>query len=191
VQQKQLGIIPTDKQLQDKGRIIIYNDEDPWNQTAADNPQWLECLRQQHGIALQPVAEPPKLEEVPMFPPYAVRGGLKERAKLCRSAHVASGAFTPGLVTIPVETAHAPNPAMDFEFDQLDFDNLDLSLMDDVEMEASDPLLALDIEGQMLQDQLIPAFDPFYMQQNQIMDGNLMSEHDLRQLSGYTAGFQQ
>jgi len=125
------------------------------------------------------------------LPPYAVRGGLKERAKLCRSAHVASGTFTSDLVTIPAETAHAPNPAMDFEFDQLDFDNLDLGLMDDVEMEASDPLLALDMEGQMLQDQLMPAFDSFDMQQNQTMDGNLMTEHDLHQLSGYMAGFQQ
>jgi hypothetical protein len=191
VQQKQLGIIPTDKQLQDKGRMIIYNDEDPWNQTAADNPQWLECLRQQHGIATQPVAEPPKLEEVPMLPPYAVRGGLKERAKSCRSTHVAGGTFTSDLVTAPTEIAHAPIPAMDFEFDQLDFDNLDLGLMDDVEMEASDPLLAFDMEGQMLQDQLMPAFDSFDMQQNQTMDGNLMSEHDLHQLSGYMAGFQQ
>ena len=191
VQQKHLGIIPTDRQLQDKGRMIIYNDEDPWNQTAADNPQWLECLRQQHGIALQPVAEPPKLEEVPMLPPYAVRGGLKERAKLYRSTRVASGTFSSDLVTIPAETAHAPNPVMDFEFDQLDFDNLDLGLMDDVEMEASGPLLALDMEVQMLQDQLIPAFDSFDMQQNQTMIGSLMSEHDLHQLSGYMAGFQQ
>jgi hypothetical protein len=137
------------------------------------------------------VAEPPKLEEVPMLPPYAVRGGLKERAKLSRSTRVASGTFTPDVATIPAETAHAPNPAMDFEFDQLDFDNLDLGLADDMEIEAPDPLLALGIEGQMLQDQLMPAFGSFDMQQNQTMDGNLMSEHDLRQLSGYMAGFQQ
>jgi hypothetical protein len=190
-QQKQLGIIPTDKELQDKGRMIIYNDEDPWNQTAADNPQWLECLRQQHGIAQQPVADPPKLEEVPMLPPYAVRGGLKEGVKVRHSTCATSGTFTPDLGTIPTETAHVPDPAMDFEFDQLDLDNLDLGLMDDVEMEASGPLLALDIDGQMLQDSLIPAFGSFDMQQNQAMEGNVMSEHDLRQLSGYMAGFQQ
>jgi hypothetical protein len=191
LQQKQLGIIPTDKQLQDKGRMIIYNDEDPWNQTAADNPQWLDCLRQQHGIALQPASEAPKLEELPMMPPYAVRGGLKQgRASLGGSIRPASGTFAPDLATIPTYTAHAPNPVMDFEFDQLDFGNLDLGLIDDVGMEAAAPLQGLDMAGQISPEQLMPSFEPFDMQQNHTLNGSMMSEHDLQQLSGYMAGFQ-
>lgn len=192
VKQKQLGIIPTDKEIQDKGRMIIYNDEDPWNQTAADNPQWLECLKQQHGISLQPAAEAPKLEELPMMPPYAVRGGLKQgRAGSGRSARPGSGSFTPDLATIPTYTAHAPNPAMDLEFDQLDFGNLDLGLMDDVEVEPSAPVHGLEMGGQISQEQLMPAFPAFDMQQNLPGDEDMMIEHDLQQLSAYMAGFQQ
>ena len=190
--EKMLGNIPTDKQLQDKARMMIYNDEDPWNQTAADNPQWLECLRQQHGISLEPVPEASKLEEVPMLPPYAVKGGLKQsRQSLEGSKCPVIGAFTPNLDTIPTYTAHAPNPVMDFEFDQLDFGNLDLGLMDDMELYASAPMEGLDMPGRVLQEQLLPTFGALDVQHNQPIEEDIMSKHDSQQLSGYMAGFQQ
>ncbi|KAF5005107.1 hypothetical protein FDECE_8427 [Fusarium decemcellulare] len=33
--------VPTDEELQHHARCILYNDDGPWNQTAADNPEWL------------------------------------------------------------------------------------------------------------------------------------------------------
>lgn len=45
--QMQLGILPTDVMLQNESRRIIYGCDDEWNQTVADNPQWLAKIRQQ------------------------------------------------------------------------------------------------------------------------------------------------
>lgn len=42
--------LPTDKQLQDKARMIIYEDDDPWNWTCADNQLWLDTFKWQHGV---------------------------------------------------------------------------------------------------------------------------------------------
>ncbi|EGX47019.1 hypothetical protein AOL_s00097g65 [Orbilia oligospora ATCC 24927] len=39
-----------DEDIRREARIITYGDDDPWNQTAADNPQWLEYFKQGHGI---------------------------------------------------------------------------------------------------------------------------------------------
>lgn len=44
------GMIPTDAMLQDKARAIIYESNDPWNQTYADNPVWLANLKRNNGI---------------------------------------------------------------------------------------------------------------------------------------------
>jgi hypothetical protein len=40
----------TDAMLQSEARRIIYNEDDPWHQTAADNPEWLNLFKQAHGI---------------------------------------------------------------------------------------------------------------------------------------------
>jgi len=45
------GIAITDEILQQEARCIVYEDDDPWNQTAADNPQWLSLFKQGHGLA--------------------------------------------------------------------------------------------------------------------------------------------
>lgn len=47
--QRTQGIDPTDEDLQRQARIIIYEIEDGWNQTAADNPSWLAAFRQRHS----------------------------------------------------------------------------------------------------------------------------------------------
>lgn len=47
--QRNQGIDPTDEDLQRQARIIIYEIEDGWNQTAADNPSWLAAFRQRHS----------------------------------------------------------------------------------------------------------------------------------------------
>ncbi|KAI8657063.1 Homeobox domain-containing protein [Fusarium sp. Ph1] len=42
--------IPTDEELRHQARWIAYGDNDPWNQTHADNPEWLERFKQSVGI---------------------------------------------------------------------------------------------------------------------------------------------
>ncbi|KAK3956224.1 hypothetical protein QBC32DRAFT_157034 [Pseudoneurospora amorphoporcata] len=46
--QRSMGIEPTDMDLQNKARIIIYECDDSWNQTAADNTDWLTAFKQRH-----------------------------------------------------------------------------------------------------------------------------------------------
>ena len=46
--QRSLGIEPTDEDLQRQARIIIYEFDDGWNQTAADNASWLEGFKNRH-----------------------------------------------------------------------------------------------------------------------------------------------
>jgi Homeobox KN domain len=46
----QAGILPTDGMLQRQARWILYESDDNWNQTAADNPEWLELFKKAHGL---------------------------------------------------------------------------------------------------------------------------------------------
>lgn len=46
--QRSIGLEPTDEDLQRQARIIIYEFDDGWNQTAADNVLWLDAFRQRH-----------------------------------------------------------------------------------------------------------------------------------------------
>lgn len=45
------GVTPTDSDLQRKARLIIYKNDDPWNQTAADDPALLHVFKRQNGLA--------------------------------------------------------------------------------------------------------------------------------------------
>lgn len=47
---QQEGIILTDEMLQREARRIVYDDDDPWNQTAADNVDWLSMFKMGHGL---------------------------------------------------------------------------------------------------------------------------------------------
>lgn len=40
----------SDEMLQVESRRILYGDDDPWNQTSADNPEWLNLFKRAHGI---------------------------------------------------------------------------------------------------------------------------------------------
>ncbi|OBS24535.1 hypothetical protein FPOA_05076 [Fusarium poae] len=44
-QQMTLGIMPTDEMFQAEARRLVYNTMDPWDQTLADNKDWLSCFR--------------------------------------------------------------------------------------------------------------------------------------------------
>lgn len=46
--QRLAGREPTNDDLQRQARIIIYEFDDGWNQTAADNVEWLEAFRSRH-----------------------------------------------------------------------------------------------------------------------------------------------
>jgi hypothetical protein len=48
--QLQQGIIPTDDMLQNQARWMLYEDDDTWNQTAADNQEWLQLFKKAHGL---------------------------------------------------------------------------------------------------------------------------------------------
>ncbi|KAK6506510.1 hypothetical protein TWF506_011416 [Arthrobotrys conoides] len=41
----------SDEDIRREARILTYGDDDPWNQTAADNQQWLDYFKQGHGIS--------------------------------------------------------------------------------------------------------------------------------------------
>ncbi|KAF4450780.1 hypothetical protein F53441_6112 [Fusarium austroafricanum] len=42
------GIVPTDDMFQSEARRIVYDTQDPWDQTLADNVDWLSCFRRHH-----------------------------------------------------------------------------------------------------------------------------------------------
>lgn len=49
-EQLQAGIVPTDGMLQQAARWILFESDDSWNQTAADNLEWLELFKKAHGL---------------------------------------------------------------------------------------------------------------------------------------------
>ncbi|CAM1507206.1 Fc.00g068470.m01.CDS01 [Cosmosporella sp. VM-42] len=49
-QQMSRGIIPTDEMFQEESRRLLYDSEDAWNQTIADNPQWLGSFKSSHNV---------------------------------------------------------------------------------------------------------------------------------------------
>ena len=49
-EQRSLGLIPSDADLQAKARMIIFESDDAWNQTAADDPAYLRVFKRQNGL---------------------------------------------------------------------------------------------------------------------------------------------
>jgi hypothetical protein len=50
-QQMVLGVIPTDEMFQRESRRVLYQDaDDEWNQTVADNPEWIRQFRERVGF---------------------------------------------------------------------------------------------------------------------------------------------
>ena len=48
------GVTMTDEMLQAQARRILYDSDDAWNQTAADNPEWLDLFKKAHGLDFIP-----------------------------------------------------------------------------------------------------------------------------------------
>lgn len=55
-EQSDKGVLLTDELLQNQARLILYDDPDPWNQTPADNPEWLDLFKRAHGLDYIPSA---------------------------------------------------------------------------------------------------------------------------------------
>jgi hypothetical protein len=50
-QQVLLGVLPTDEMFQRESRRVLYQDgDDEWNQTVADNPEWIKQFRERMGF---------------------------------------------------------------------------------------------------------------------------------------------
>ncbi|KAH7129257.1 hypothetical protein EDB81DRAFT_661581 [Dactylonectria macrodidyma] len=49
--------VPTDAEIQHQARWILFDSDDPWNQTAADNDEWLQRFKREVGI-LPPDPQP-------------------------------------------------------------------------------------------------------------------------------------
>lgn len=52
----QKGIVLSDEMLQQQARRIEFDSDDAWNQTAADNPEWLDLFKKAHGLDFIPAA---------------------------------------------------------------------------------------------------------------------------------------
>ena len=44
------GHVPTDMEIQNHARILVYEYDDPWNQTRADLPTWLDQFKKEIGL---------------------------------------------------------------------------------------------------------------------------------------------
>ncbi|TKA76848.1 hypothetical protein B0A49_03398 [Cryomyces minteri] len=60
-----VGLLLTDEMLQKQARRILYEDEDAWNQTAADNPEWLSLFKKAHGLNYIPTSIGGQARDVP------------------------------------------------------------------------------------------------------------------------------
>lgn len=48
----------SDDSIRREARIILYGDDDPWNQTPADNAEWLTLFKAGYGLASDTQAQP-------------------------------------------------------------------------------------------------------------------------------------
>lgn len=53
-EQSDKGIVLSDEAIQRQARIILYDSDDAWEQTAADNPEWLDLFKKAHGLEYIP-----------------------------------------------------------------------------------------------------------------------------------------
>jgi hypothetical protein len=79
----QFGVPPSDLQLQDQARWIIYESDDPWNQTSADNSEWLTWFKRAHDIADTANLEGSKVPSQP--------ASVEEKADLLEDLGIGAG----------------------------------------------------------------------------------------------------
>jgi hypothetical protein len=201
--QKVLGVIPTDKQIQDQARIVIYGDPDPIDWTCAENPTWLEAFKFQTGIGPAPVDVPvPATTHVPIMAPYVIKGGLKNKQMnqgvSCLTSNMNSLQQSPHEDIFEFPPVRDLDHHMELDFDNIDFGSLDLPGVDGLTF--NDTFGIGPIHTGMGGTQYAPAqigknmFGSFGVsigEQESFIASNqqIMNEHDLDQLTGYVAGF--
>jgi hypothetical protein len=47
---RERSIVITDDLLRKEARLILFGDDDPWNQTPVDHPEWLELFKKGYGL---------------------------------------------------------------------------------------------------------------------------------------------
>ncbi|KAI0150326.1 hypothetical protein GGR57DRAFT_493141 [Xylariaceae sp. FL1272] len=94
--QRALGIEPTDADLQSKARIIIYEVDDPWNQTAADDVQWLNNFKhRQSAVAPVPTSTRDHLRTMGQSGPVtSVQPSTSAKISPTSSGHSPAGSST-------------------------------------------------------------------------------------------------
>ena len=55
----------SDEMLQAHARVILYDSDDTWNQTPADNSEWLDLFKKAHGLDIIPSAVGGQGSEIP------------------------------------------------------------------------------------------------------------------------------
>ncbi|MBE3044205.1 homeobox domain-containing protein [Candidatus Bathyarchaeota archaeon] len=65
------GVGITNDTIQRQARLIIYGDDDPWNQTPADNPEWMNLFKTAHGLSSTTQAQDPLTTALPCDMPTA------------------------------------------------------------------------------------------------------------------------
>ncbi|AEO66951.1 uncharacterized protein THITE_2115555 [Thermothielavioides terrestris NRRL 8126] len=90
-EQRALGIEPTDADLQTKSRLIIYEFDDGWNQTAADDPLWLASFKQRHAAANPPADALLDAASLPVAPADGDARGLQQQQANTASNRSRSG----------------------------------------------------------------------------------------------------
>lgn len=90
--QKELGAGITDEDLRRKARFLLYDDDDPWNYTPADNAEWLGMFKV--GYGLLDSSSPQSTEVATLSAPFTVE----------RMAHAADSAFSSGMTRDLLQT---------------------------------------------------------------------------------------
>ncbi|EPE31211.1 Homeo [Glarea lozoyensis ATCC 20868] len=117
--QKAQDIIPTDDDVQRHARMLVYKSDDPWNQTAFDEPGMLYLFKQQQGIAPTDQLGPtmPSLREPEVPPTFAtsphpsksLHWDLQDSGPgITSPLHNRSGSNSPGFNSLK-SLNHSPN----------------------------------------------------------------------------------
>jgi hypothetical protein len=94
----------TDAMLQSEARRILYDADDPWEQTAADNPEWLNLFRKAHGLDL---TRPHAISNMYSHHEILEDLGLGTHAKLDRSFDLSHFGCVATSFDDPVARSHA------------------------------------------------------------------------------------
>jgi hypothetical protein len=90
--QRGMGVEPDDSSLQRQARLIVYEYDDGWNQTAADNAEWLAAFKLRH-----------------MMDGGSPRSSMSETSPLTLESLQGSSTFSPAATTSATTSALQPN----------------------------------------------------------------------------------